>query len=152
VRPEGLGQFKKSTSSGLEPATFRLGAQCLNHYATACPRTTVTVSNSRNILSSFIHRCLYSPLLGSGRLFRFVLLYTDGRIRERGISPSKGNYLHTGQHKQNKCTQTSMPQMGFEPTITFFEGANTVHALDRAATVIDMRYTTSRIRTSEYHQ
>jgi hypothetical protein len=24
VRPEGLGQFKKSTSSGLEPATFQL--------------------------------------------------------------------------------------------------------------------------------
>jgi hypothetical protein len=26
VRPEGLGQFKKSTSSGLEPVTFRLAA------------------------------------------------------------------------------------------------------------------------------
>jgi hypothetical protein len=26
VRPEGLGQFKKSTSSGLEPATFPLAA------------------------------------------------------------------------------------------------------------------------------
>jgi hypothetical protein len=26
VRPEGLGQFKKSISSGLEPATFRLAA------------------------------------------------------------------------------------------------------------------------------
>jgi hypothetical protein len=26
VRPEGLGQFIKSTSSGLEPATFRLAA------------------------------------------------------------------------------------------------------------------------------
>jgi hypothetical protein len=26
VRPEGLGPFKKSTSSGLEPSTFRLAA------------------------------------------------------------------------------------------------------------------------------
>jgi hypothetical protein len=26
VRPEGLSQFKKSTSSGLEPATFLLAA------------------------------------------------------------------------------------------------------------------------------
>jgi hypothetical protein len=32
VRPEGLGQFKKSTSSGFEPATFRLAAWCLNYY------------------------------------------------------------------------------------------------------------------------
>jgi hypothetical protein len=39
VRPEGLGQFKKSTSSGLEPATFRLAALCLNHYATALNNT-----------------------------------------------------------------------------------------------------------------
>jgi hypothetical protein len=33
VRPEELGQFKKSTSSGLEPVTFQLAAYCLNHYA-----------------------------------------------------------------------------------------------------------------------
>jgi hypothetical protein len=29
-----------------------------------------------------------------------------------------------------------MPREGFEPTITAFEGAKTVHALDRAITVI----------------
>jgi hypothetical protein len=28
-----------------------------------------------------------------------------------------------------------MPQVGFEPTIPVFQRANTVHALDRAATV-----------------
>jgi hypothetical protein len=26
VQPDGLGQFKKSTSSGIEPVTFRLAA------------------------------------------------------------------------------------------------------------------------------
>jgi hypothetical protein len=43
---------------------------------------------------------------------------------------------YTGQHKQNKRGQTSMPRMGVEPTIPVFERANTVHTLDRAATVI----------------
>jgi hypothetical protein len=35
-----------------------------------------------------------------------------------------------------KPTQTSMPRVGFELTIPVFERAKTVHALDRAATVI----------------
>jgi hypothetical protein len=30
VRLEGLGKLEKSTSSGLDPATFRLVAECLN--------------------------------------------------------------------------------------------------------------------------
>jgi hypothetical protein len=44
----------------------------------------------------------------------------------QGISPSQGRYLHTGH---NKRTQISMLQ-------EVFERAKTVHALDRAATVI----------------
>jgi hypothetical protein len=48
----------------------------------------------------------------------------------------QGRYLHTGQHKQNKRTQVFMPRVEFEPTIPVFERAKTVHALDRAATVI----------------
>jgi hypothetical protein len=39
-------------------------------------------------------------------------------------------------YTQNKLTETSMPRMGFEPTIPVFERAKTVHASDRAATVI----------------
>jgi hypothetical protein len=31
-----------------------------------------------------------------------------------------------------------MPQLGFEPTISVFERAKTVYALDRAATVISI--------------
>jgi hypothetical protein len=43
---------------------------------------------------------------------------------------------HRTTQTQNKRTQTSMPQVGFEPTIPVFEWAKTVHVLDRAATVI----------------
>jgi hypothetical protein len=37
---------------------------------------------------------------------------------------------------KNKRTQTSMPWVGLEPTTSEFERAKTIHALDRAATVI----------------
>jgi hypothetical protein len=38
VRLEGLGQLKNSTSSELEPATFRLVARCLNQLRySVCP-------------------------------------------------------------------------------------------------------------------
>jgi hypothetical protein len=51
-------------------------------------------------------------------------------------SPSQGRYLHTGQHKENKRTQTSMLWVGFKPTIPALERAKTGHALHRATTVI----------------
>jgi hypothetical protein len=43
---------------------------------------------------------------------------------------------HRITQTQNKCTQTSMPRVAFESTILAFELAKTVHALDRAATVM----------------
>jgi hypothetical protein len=63
------------------------------------------------------------------------IFFTVGLLG-RGISPSQGRYLHTGQYKQNKRTQKSMPWVGFEPMIPAFERTKTVHASDRAATVI----------------
>jgi hypothetical protein len=51
----------------------------------------------------------------------------------RGISPSQGRYLHTGQHKHriNAHRHVCMPQVGFEPTTPVFE-----RALDRAVTAL----------------
>jgi hypothetical protein len=45
-------------------------------------------------------------------------------------------HTHRTTQKQNKRTQTSIPLVGFEPTIPVFERAKTVHALDLAVTVI----------------
>jgi hypothetical protein len=69
--------------------------------------------------------------------FQILDLFTQSvGLLGRRISLSQVRYLHTGQHKQNKPTNTSMPQVGLEPTIPVFERAKTVHALDRAATEI----------------
>jgi hypothetical protein len=46
---------------------------------------------------------------------------------------------HKPAQTQNKRTQTSMPQVRFEPMIPVFERIKAVHALDRAATVIGSR-------------
>jgi hypothetical protein len=47
---------------------------------------------------------------------------------------------HRKTQTQNKCTETSMPLVGFKPTIPVFEWAKTFHALDLAAIVIDTDY------------
>jgi hypothetical protein len=54
------------------------------------------------------------------------------------IFSSQGLYLNTGQHKHRINTythQTSMPCVGFEPTIPASEREKTVHGLDRQAAV-----------------
>jgi hypothetical protein len=44
VQLEGLGQLKKSTSLGLEPATFRFVAECLNQQRYRVPPVTEFLS------------------------------------------------------------------------------------------------------------
>jgi hypothetical protein len=45
-------------------------------------------------------------------------------------------YTQDNTKTQNKFVQTSMSRVGFELTTLVFERAKTIHALDRAATVI----------------
>jgi hypothetical protein len=70
--------------------------------------------------------------------FQFLDLTQAAGLLERGICPSQCLYLNTGQHKHRINTykhQTSMPSVGFAPTITASERAKTVHASDQAAAV-----------------
>jgi hypothetical protein len=86
-----------------------------------------------------IYRWLYSPFLGLDRFFfSFLIFYTVGRTPwtedQPVASPLPTNRATRTQNKRSR--QISMPGVGFEPTIPAFDRTKTVHALDRAATVI----------------
>jgi hypothetical protein len=69
--------------------------------------------------------------------FSFLILYTVCRTPWTGDQPVKRPLpTHRTTQTQNKRTQTSMPRVGFEPTIPVFKRAKKVHAVDRVATVI----------------
>jgi hypothetical protein len=85
--------------------------------------------------SSFFFQWLNSPLLGPGRFFSVLILYTVGRTPWTGDQPvARPLSIHRTAQTQNKRTQRSMPRVGFEPSTPVFE--RTVNALDRATTVI----------------
>jgi hypothetical protein len=85
----------------------------------------------------FFYRWVYCPLFYFGDFFSFLILYIFGRI------PWTGDQLfvrplpkHRTTQTQNKRTQTSTLQVGFEHTIPAFERAKTFHAFDLEATGI----------------
>jgi hypothetical protein len=91
----------------------------------------------RAYLSNYIW--LYS-LCGPWPPFQFLNLYTDGKnhlTEEQPVARPLPTQRTT--QTQNKRTQTSIPRFGFEAMIPVFKRAETVHALDRAATVIGLR-------------
>jgi hypothetical protein len=82
------------------------------------------------------------PFVGPLPLFHILNHFTQSvGLLVRGTIPSQERYLHTGQHKHNNRTQTSMSRVGFKPTTPVFRGRRRfmVHALDRAATAIGIR-------------
>jgi hypothetical protein len=92
----------------------------------------------REIISIYlsIYLWLYNPLLNLGRFFSFLILYSDGMTPWTVDQPVAGPlHTHITTQTQNKPTQTSIPWVGFEPTIPALERAKRVHVLDHAATV-----------------
>jgi hypothetical protein len=93
------------------------------------------------VVSNVILLSTYCPtvlLFDLGRsLFSFLIQYTVGRTPWTEDQPvARPLPTHRKTQIQNKPTQTFMPRIGFESTIPAFERGKTVHALDRAATVI----------------
>jgi hypothetical protein len=91
---------------------------------------------------SFIHfhsSMALQPFVGPWPLLQFRnLSYTVGRTPWTSDQPvARPLPTQRRTQTQNKRThKTSIPWMKFEPTIPAFERAKTVHALDRAATMI----------------
>jgi hypothetical protein len=67
-------------------------------------------------------------------------LETVGRTLGRGISPSQGRYLHTGQHKEQKQIDIHA-RVGFEPTIPVFKRAKhcSIISAVETASLCDLR-------------
>jgi hypothetical protein len=88
--------------------------------------------------NSLIHSSVVlQPFVGPWPLLQFrKLFYVVGRTPWTSDQPvARPLPTHRTTQTQNKCTQTSMPWVGFEPTIPMSERAKTVYALDRTATV-----------------
>jgi hypothetical protein len=78
-----------------------------------------------------------TALVELGRFFRFLILYAVGRTPWTGDNPvARQLPTHRTTQTQKKCTQTSVPRVGFEPTIPVFKWTKKIHALDGEAPVI----------------
>jgi hypothetical protein len=83
--------------------------------------------------------------------FSLLILYAVDRTPWRGDQPvARPLPAQRGAQTQNKRAHTSMPKMGFEPTIPVFELQKTVHALDGAAAVIGNRTITDIISVGTF--
>jgi hypothetical protein len=101
--------------------------------------------------SFFLCFFLYGSIaLWTLAFFSFLILYRVGRTPWTGDQPLVRKLpTHRTTQTQNKRTQTSMHRVGFEPKTSVFERAKTVHALDRAATVIGSAINSGLINSSD---
>jgi hypothetical protein len=99
----------------------------------------IIISSSSRSSSSSSSSMALQPFTGPWSFFIFLILYTEGRIPWMGDQPvARPLPTHKTTQTQNKRTQYRHPsiQKDSNPTISVFERAKTVHASERAATVI----------------
>jgi hypothetical protein len=117
-----------------------LPATLFQRKASAVNTSTIYLSICISVyLPTFLPMAL-QPLFDLGGFFSFLILYTVRRTLWTGRSARRkaATYTQNKTQTQNKRThtQTSVPSVGFEPTIPAFERVKTIHGLDRTATVI----------------
>jgi hypothetical protein len=80
------------------------------------------------------------PFVGPWPHFSVSRSYTESvGLLGRGISQSQGRYLHTGQYKHRINTHTQpCLKWDWNPRPLVFKRAQTVHALHRTVTMIDL--------------
>jgi hypothetical protein len=67
------------------------------------------MKTDKSLIQSLIYQWHYSPLLDPGLFFSFVIFFTQSvGLLGRGISPSQGRYLYTGQYKRRINAHTDI--------------------------------------------
>jgi hypothetical protein len=84
------------TSPGIDPETFRLVAQCLNHYATPGPQEITVLTNIIVLIGQ--NTTITVSEFELSRLKRTVLESTSEQTRERNTGRMQADeYLHSQQ-------------------------------------------------------
>jgi hypothetical protein len=126
-----------------EPIFTRLGMCCIMSsepistlYFINTPISNTNTAASQMLLLYWLNYgyiCLsmaLQPFVGLGRFYSFLMFYTVGMTPWMGDQPvARPLPAHRTAQTQNKRTQTSIPQVGFEPTIPVFERAKTARSL-----------------------
>jgi hypothetical protein len=119
----------------LSYSVWRLHVLLMDYGNYACEFDIVV--GSKCIRPPIHYLWLYSPC-GPWQIFQAVNLYTVGRTPWTGDQPVAPTHI---TQTRNKHRQMSMPGVAFEPMIPLFKLTKTVHALDRAATMIGRKHT-----------
>jgi hypothetical protein len=108
-----------------------------NEIRTECVPNAKQNNYLLNLLNSILFSMALQLSVGPWPLFQILnLIHSRMTPWTRDQPAARPQPTHRTTEIQNKRTQTSMPRVEFEPMTPVFEQAKTVHALDRAATVM----------------